>query len=102
MKLHIKRAKVGLSILLTLCLCIVTFPVVGVFADNTGGSLIQNGDFEAGDLSEWLNEWGLSSAISTDAHSGSYSMKVEGGQWNAMAQNPAVEANTEYTITFWA
>lgn len=102
MKLHIKRAKVGLSILLTLCLCIVTFPVVGVFADNTGGSLIQNGDFETGDLSEWLNEWGLSSAISTDAHSGSYSMKVEGGQWNAMAQNPAVEANTEYTITFWA
>ena len=102
MKLHIKRAKVGLSVLLTLCLCIVTFPVVGVFADSTVESLITNGDFETGDLSEWINEWDLSSAVSTDAHGGSYSMKVEGGQWNAMVQNPTVEANTEYTITFWA
>ena len=63
---------------------------------------VANGDFEKGDLSGW--EKHQSTAISTDAHSGSYAANIKGnGGWGGMLnQNVTVEAGKTYRISLWA
>ena len=62
---------------------------------------VVNGDFETGDFTGW--EHHQSSAISTDAHSGSYAANIKGnGGWGGMLdQTIPVNAGKAYEITFW-
>ena len=62
---------------------------------------IVNGDFETGDFDGW--EHHQSTAISTDAHSGSYAANVKGdGGWGGMLnQDIPVEAGKTYEISLW-
>ena len=71
------------------------------FVEYKEPGVITNGDFETGDLSGW--EKHQSTAISTDAHSGSYAANIKGnGGWGGMLnQNVAVEAGKTYKISLW-
>ncbi len=63
---------------------------------------IYNGNFESGDTSAWTVK-GNGTAISSDAHSGSYALKLShNGAWGeAATQTVNVEPDTNYTISFW-
>ena len=62
---------------------------------------VANGDFETGDLSGWTSH--QSTAISTDAHSGSYAANLKGnGGWGGMLnQDVPVEVGKSYEISLW-
>ena len=64
--------------------------------------VIINGDFETGDFNGWAHH--QSTAISTDAHSGSYAANIKGdGGWGGMLnQEVPVKAGTSYEISLWA
>ena len=81
--------------------CIDDLKVVEYVEPAVPGQIV-NGDFETGDLSGW--EHHQSTAISTDAHSGSYAVNVKGaGNWNGMLnQDIPVEAGKPYEINLWA
>ena len=75
--------------------------VVKEYQDPELNGKITNGDFETGDLSGWTSH--QSTAISTDAHSGSYAANLKGnGGWGGMLnQNVPVEAGKSYEISLW-
>jgi len=65
-------------------------------------SLLENGDFETGDLSGWLPS--QQTVISADAaHNGSYGAQLKGdGGWGGLLdQNLTVTEGKEYVLTFW-
>ena len=68
----------------------------------TEAPLIDNGDFEAGDLSGW-EKW-QSTTISADAaYEGSYGANIKGnGGWGGMLnRNLPVKTGKTYELTFW-
>ena len=65
------------------------------------GSDVTNGDFEAGTILGWAAA-GTSDVTDTEAHSGQYSLMVNGPtSWTAIKQTLSVEKNTDYLLTFW-
>ena len=86
---------------LMLCSLIPAGSLVSAAAPN----LLTNGGFETGDFTGWDKSW-YNPVIETDiVHSGNYSMKTSNtaSQYQSMIKSTAltVEANTDYTISFW-
>jgi len=81
--------------------CIDNLKIVEYVEPAVPGTVI-NGDFETGDLSGWAVH--QSTAISTDAHSGSYAANIKGnGGWGGMLnQDIPVEAGKTYKVSIWA
>ena len=66
-------------------------------------SLVKNGDFEANTLDPWI-VYG-ESAVSTDAHAGEKALRIHATSsygHAARQNNIALEANTDYVLSFWA
>ena len=64
---------------------------------------VYNGDFETGDTIKWNFKWSGASAEMVAGHNGGSAAKVIiNSQWENMCQSIAVEANTDYVVTFWA
>ncbi|MBR5524690.1 MAG: carbohydrate binding domain-containing protein, partial [Clostridia bacterium] len=66
-------------------------------------NLVVNGDIETGDTTGW-SSYSTTTVSSTVAHGGMYSLKSTNtsGQYNTMTkQTITVEANTDYTYSFW-
>ena len=71
------------------------------FVEYVEPGTIINGDFETGDLSGW--EKHQSTAISTDAHSGSYAANLKGdGGWGGMLnQSFVITPGKTYVVKMW-
>ena len=65
-------------------------------------NVLQNGDFETGDITGWTNLYGACTLSMTAGHTGSYALSFQGGQWNQTRQKVSVQANTNYTLSGWA
>lgn len=65
-------------------------------------NVLQNGDFETGDTTGWINLYGACTISMTSGHTGSYALNLQGGQWNHVRQKVSVQANTDYVLTGWA
>lgn len=63
-----------------------------------GINLVQNFDFETGDLTSW-SSWGNVSVASNNQHSGNHAVTVNGA--GAASQVVDVVPNTSYTISAW-
>ena len=76
--------------------------VVKEYLDPATIGQVVNGDFETGSLSGWTAH--QSTAISTDAHSGSYAVNLKGnGGWGGMLnQDVPVVAGKSYEVSLWA
>ncbi|MGN7359762.1 carbohydrate binding domain-containing protein [Paenibacillus sp. SAF-054] len=66
----------------------------------TPASIVKNGGFETGALSPWTN-WNTASVVSGNARSGTYALRLNGGQGSA-EQIIAVQPNTTYTLKGYA
>ena len=98
-----KICKIIAMIAAVMMLCaMLPLGALSVAADN---NLLVNGGFETGDFTGWDKGWYNPAIDSTVTHSGSYSMKTgnTASQYQTMikSQKIAVEANTDYTVTFW-
>ena len=69
----------------------------------TKAPLMENGDFETGDKTGWSCNSGTS-AIVTDAHSGSYALQLTNpSQWGeAAVRTIGVKPNTQYEVSWWS
>ena len=69
----------------------------------TKAPLIENGDFETGDKTGWNCNSGTS-AIVTDAHSGSYALQLTNpSQWGeAAVRTIGIKPNTQYEVSWWS
>ncbi len=92
-----------IALLCTVMLLMMLLPLgaMTVSADTT--NLLVNGDFETGNGDGWDVRSG-SSVVSDVTHSGSYAIKSTNtaSQYQTMfAQKLSVNANTDYTISYW-
>ena len=101
MRITFHKTLALLACLAMLC-AMLPLGALSVAADN---NLLVNGGFETGDFTGWDKGWYNPAIDSTVTHSGSYSMKTgnTASQYQTMikSQKIAVEANTDYTVTFW-
>ena len=91
-----------LAAMLMLCSLIPAGAMVSAAAVN----LIENGDFETGNFNTgWDQSWYAPSIVTDVVHGGTYAMKTTNtaSQYQTMIKTKAitVEANTDYTVTFW-
>ena len=91
-----------LAAMLMLCSLIPVGAMVSAAAVN----LIENGDFETGNFNTgWDQSWYAPSIVTDVVHGGTYAMKTTNtaSQYQTMIKTKAitVEANTDYTVTFW-
>ena len=89
-----------LSAVLMLCSLIPA----GAMASAAAVNLIENGDFETGDMSGWASN-SKASIVSSPTHGGSYAYKSTAttSNWQTQLKSNAiiVEANTDYNISMW-
>ena len=102
MKLR-KLLAVLVSVLM-LCSLIPAGALVSVSA--SAPNLITNGDFETGSFADgWDQSWYAPGIVTDVIHGGTYAMKSTNtaSQYQTMIKSKAitVEANTDYTISFW-
>jgi len=66
--------------------------------------LINNGDFETGNLSPWYawNPFGTSTVMSGNAHTGTYAMSLSGGETSIEQVVTNLQPNTTYVFEAWA
>ncbi len=61
---------------------------------------IKNGTFEIGEDTEWTN-WNASVVTAEAAYSGSFGLKLAGGDWSEFSQVFGVEPGYTYTVSYW-
>lgn len=100
MQIKLRKVLALLSCLAMLC----TLLPLATFSVSAADNLVVNGDFETGGVTSW-NSGSSSekvSAVADAAHSGSYGALVPSrGTTFTAYQDIAVEANADYTVTFW-
>ena len=64
-------------------------------------SIVKNSDFETGDMTGWTPNLTGFSISNEDKHSGTYSLKLTSATWKKIYQVVTVEADTDYTLSFW-
>ena len=69
--------------------------------DAPADNMVQNGDFESGDIKPWDNLWGSNKVSVVEGHNSNFAMHVVAGEWTHVRQTITVEPNTDYVITVW-
>ncbi|HTI89839.1 MAG TPA: carbohydrate binding domain-containing protein [Puia sp.] len=66
--------------------------------------LINNGDFETGNLSPWYawNPYGTSTLVRSNSHTGNYALAQSGGETSVEQVVSNLQPNTTYTFETWA
>ena len=93
-----------IAVLATVLLLCGMLPL-GALSVTASENLLVNGGFETGDFTGWDKGWYNPAITDTVTHSGNYAMETAQTaslyQTMIKSQKVAVEANTDYTVTFW-
>ena len=97
------KLRKALAVLATLAMLCTLLPLGAVFVAAADVDLLVNGDFETGNGNGWTLKSGTS-VSAEDVNGGSYAIKTTATstKYQGMfSQTLEVQANTDYTLTFW-